>query len=434
MSIVNIARVSLVNLSVALLTLPLGSTLNRIMITELSLPATLVALLISLGYLTSPLRIWFGRISDVRPIGGLHRTWYIVFGIGLMSVGLVCAPSIIFTIPRLGAAGILLTFFVFALMGLGVNSTTPLYFAIVSDQADETQKPRVVAAMFTVLGVGVVVGALVIGRMLEEFSPARLNQVMAGVAGIAIVLAVTGLSRLERRTSQVKPRSETGLGEIRRLLLGSRDVRVFFVYLLLSFIAIDAQDVILEPFAAFAFGMQPGQTAALTGILRGGFLITLILGAFMVNRFQHRVTAVWGIATALIAFLMLILSGPLRETALFRIGVFTLGLGNGLLTTANLSMMMSMTRPEQAGLYLGTWGFAQAVGVGSAVLIGGVVRDLAFAATGNNLASYFTVFALEIVLLLLALPMLKQIDVARFRQTSTRLSTSEIVAAAGEPS
>ena len=99
MSMTNILRVSLVNLAVALITLPLGSTLNRVMITELALPATLVAVLLALGNLTSPLRIWFGRISDTRPIGGLHRTWYIAFGIAIMLIGLVIAPSAIFTIP-----------------------------------------------------------------------------------------------------------------------------------------------------------------------------------------------------------------------------------------------------------------------------------------------------------------------------------------------
>ena len=432
MSLLNIARVSLVNLSVALLTLPLGSTLNRVMITELSMPATLVALLVAMGYLTSPLRIWFGRISDIRPIAGLHRTWYIVLGIGLMTVGILAAPTVIFTIPTLGIWGILLTFLVFAMIGMGVNSTTPLYFAIVSDQANDVQKPRVVATMFAILGIGVVIAAFVIGALLDPFSPARLSLVMSGVAILAVVLAVAGLVGLERRSDLVQEQQEAGFGEVRRLLFENRDVALFFVYLLLSFIAIDAQDVILEPFAAFAFGMEPGETAALTGILRGGFLLTLIIGAFMVNRFQHKFTAGFGIGTAVIAFALLIGSGLMGLSTLFMIGVFTLGLGNGLLATANLSLMMNMTQPEKAGVYLGTWGFAQAVGVGSAVLLGGIIRDMTFAITSNNLTAYLTVFVIEIMLLFLAVPLLRRFDVGRFRETSYRLSTSQLLSTAGE--
>ena len=246
--------------------------------------------------------------------------------------------------------------------------------------------------MFTLLGVGAVIGSFVIADLLDPFSPERLNQVIWGVAGISVMLALVGLVGLEKRTDSVKSQEEASFGEVRQLLLNNRDVAIFFVYLLLTFIAIDAQDVILEPYAAFAFGMNPGETAALTGILRGGFLITLIVGAFLVNRFGQKWTANWGIWLAVVSFMLVIIAGIFPILPLFYTGVFAIGLGNGLLATANLTMMMNMTNPDQAGVYLGTWGFAQAVGVGSAVLVGGIVRDLTFALTNNNLISYVTVF------------------------------------------
>jgi BCD family chlorophyll transporter-like MFS transporter len=432
MSLVNILRVSLVNLAVALLTLPLGSTLNRVMVTELALPATLVAGLLALGNLTSPLRIWFGRLSDTRPIAGRRRTWYIALGVALMTLGLIAAPFVIFTIPTLGAGGLLLTFLAFVLIGLGINSTTPLYFALVSDQANETQRPRIVAFMFVLLGVGVVIGAFVLGALLEPFSPERLNVVILGVAAVSVLLAVLGLAGLEPKNSRAQSQKEASFDEVRRLLTENREVLRFFVYLLLTFVAIDAQDVILEPFAAAAFGMTPGESAALTGILRSGFLLTLIAGAFLVNRFGHKVTANAGIAVAVVSFVLLIASGGLGLREVFMGAVFVLGLGNGLLATANLSLMMNMTDPSHAGVYIGTWGFAQAVGVGSAALVGGILRDAAFAFTGNNLLSYFTVFGLEIVLLLIAVPLLLRLDVRRFRETSERLSPTQALAAASD--
>lgn len=432
MSLVNILRVSLVNLAVALLTLPLGSTLNRVMVTELALPATLVAVLLALGNLTSPLRIWFGRLSDTRPIAGRRRTWYIALGVALMTLGLIAAPFVIFTIPTLGAAGLALTFLAFALIGLGINSTTPLYFALVSDQANETQRPRIVAFMFVLLGVGVVIGAFVLGALLEPFSPERLNGVILGVAAVSVLLAVLGLAGLEPKNSRAQSHKEASFEEVRRLLTENAEVLRFFIYLLLTFVAIDAQDVILEPFAAAAFGMTPGESAALTGILRSGFLLTLIAGAFLVNAFGHKLTANAGIAVAVVSFVLLIASGGLGLRELFLGAVFVLGLGNGLLATANLSLMMNMTDPRHAGVYIGTWGFAQAVGVGSAALVGGVLRDAAFLLTGNNLLSYFAVFGLEIALLLIAVPLLLRLDVQRFRETSERLSPTQALAAASD--
>ncbi len=44
-----------------------GGMLNRVMIVELALPATLVGLLFALPPLISPLRVWLGYLSDVMP-------------------------------------------------------------------------------------------------------------------------------------------------------------------------------------------------------------------------------------------------------------------------------------------------------------------------------------------------------------------------------
>lgn len=428
-----ILQVSLVNLAVALITLPLGSTLNRIMIADLALPATLVALLLALGNITSPLRIWFGRLSDTRPIGGLRRTWYIVFGVMLCAAGLAAAPAAISLIPTNPTAGLLLTVLAFALVGFGVNSTTPLYFALVSDQASEAQRPRIVSFMFVLLGVGVVIASFAIGALLEPYSPARLIVVIGSVALLGLLLAAIGLFRLEKPApAGVAPAArEAGFGEVRALLTKNGQVLRFFVYLVLTFVAIDAQDVILEPFAAFAFGMSAGETARLTGIFRGGFLLTLIAGAWAVGRFGYRRTAATGITIAATGLALIIGSGFGGAEGLFLGSVFLFGLGSGFLTIANLSLMMFMTDPAHAGVYIGTWGFAQAVGVGAAALVGGIIRDSIFAlSSGNQILSFVTVFGLEIVLLAVAVPFLLRLDVERFRELSTTIAPAQVIAGA----
>lgn len=431
MTRLDIFKVSLVNLTVALLTLPLGSTLNRVMITELALPATLVAVLLALGNLSSPLRIWFGRISDTRPIRNLHRTWYIALGIGLMSIGLAAAPLAIYVIPTAQAAGLLLTFLAFALVGLGINSTTPLYFALVSDQANETQRPRIMAFMFVLLGIGVVIASVILGGLLDPFSLQRLAVVIGGLAVLCVMLAIVGLWKLEKPAA-ARPQEETRWSEARDLLLKNGEVLRFFIYLVLTFIAIDAQDVLLEPYAAGAFGMTPGETTRLTGILRGGFILTLIAGAFLVNRFGHKATAFGGMGLAGLGLGLIITSGASGAAVLFLGSVFLLGLGNGMLTIANLSLMVDMTDHQHAGLYIGVWGFAQAVGVGAASLVGGVLRDLVYAATGNWSASYVSVFGLEILLLAVSVPVLVGLSLARFRETTQRITLTDSLAVAAE--
>lgn len=428
-----VLQVSLVNAAVALMILPLNSTLNRVMINELRLSATLVAVLISLRFITSPTRIWFGRMSDTRPIGGLHRTWYIVIGIVLMAAGLVCAPHVALAMPRLGLPGILLAFLSFGLLGFGVNLTTPLYFALVADRSTETQRPRIVATMFILLGVSSVLASFAIGAAVEPYTEARLVRVFYAIAAVAVLLTALGLVRLERKREAEDPASTAVQPEnrpraVRDLLLKNKEALRFFVYLLLGFIAVEAQEVILEPYAARFFQMTPGETTRLTGITGIASLITLALGAVLVNYIGHKPTATIGIGVASISLLLIMAGGPMGNSTLLTGAVFILGLGAGLLTMTNLALMMNMTDERHAGVFLGTWGFAQAVGVGSGNILGGVLRDLGLLLFGSQLASYFTVFVGEIILLLAAVPVLWKLSVLRFREIGRSRPASQAAA------
>src|SRR4051812_23314768 len=74
MSFTKILRLGLIHVAVAITLVPINGTLNRIMIGELGLAATLVAILISLPYLFSPLQVWIGGYSDRHPLWGYRRT------------------------------------------------------------------------------------------------------------------------------------------------------------------------------------------------------------------------------------------------------------------------------------------------------------------------------------------------------------------------
>ena len=58
----------------------IGGTLNRIMIADLGLPASLVAFFFAIPLLVSPVRVWLGYRSDGFPLFGRRREPYIVIG------------------------------------------------------------------------------------------------------------------------------------------------------------------------------------------------------------------------------------------------------------------------------------------------------------------------------------------------------------------
>src|SRR4030065_1745209 len=89
-------QLGLIHVAVAMTLVPINSTLNRVMIKELAISATLVALLASLPYLFSPIQVAIGSYSDRHPIFGFRRTPYILAGLILCVRGVVVSPQVAF--------------------------------------------------------------------------------------------------------------------------------------------------------------------------------------------------------------------------------------------------------------------------------------------------------------------------------------------------
>jgi BCD family chlorophyll transporter-like MFS transporter len=94
--------------------------------------------------------------------------------------------------------------------------------------------------------------------------------------------------------------------------------------------------------------------------------------------------------------------------------------------------MFELTIPGMVGLYIGAWGFANALSrlVGS--VLGGVVRDVVTQVTGHGLSGYLVVFGIEALMLLIATVMLYRINVNAFRTQAKEPSFVEKVAIAAE--
>jgi BCD family chlorophyll transporter-like MFS transporter len=182
--------------------------------------------------------------------------------------------------------------------------------------------------------------------------------------------------------------------------------------------------------------MSVQQTTRITSIWGTFMLVTLIAAGFL-QRWLHKHTVAWsGAAIALLGFLIIAASGLIGQSGVFYGGVVLLGLGTGLATTSNLSLMLDMTTPENAGLYVGAWGVANALSrlVGS--LMGGVVRDLVAQAASSPVTGYVVVFFIMAGLLLISLLMLRLINVELFHAGEERsrgqVSLAEQAALMGE--
>ena len=94
--------------------------------------------------------------------------------------------------------------------------------------------------------------------------------------------------------------------------------------------------------------------------------------------------------------------------------------------------MFDFTVPGLVGLYIGAWGFSNALSRLTGNLLGGVIFDVLKSVTGSALIGYLVVFGIEALMLLIAAIMLYRIDVNAFQKRVHEPSYIEKVALAAE--
>lgn len=427
MPLSRLLRLSLFQVSVGMALALLVGTLNRVMIVELGVAAALVAVMVALPVVYAPLRALVGYRSDHhRSAFGWRRVPFIWTGTMLQFGGLAVLPFSLLVLSGGGDAGRWPSWIgpagaglAFLLIGAGLHTVQTAGLALATDQAAPEARPKVVGLMYVMLLVGTIVSAGLFGAFLREFSPGRLVQVIQAAALATLVLNAVALWKQEARCIGRPPerapaegfrvawaRHIEGDGTRRRLLA-----------IALGTMAFGMQDVLLEPYGGHVLGMGVGATTWLTALLAAGGLVGFSLASRVLTRgFDPARMAAAGVMLGLPAFSAVLLAAGLQSVPIFALGVLAIGLAAGLFGHGTLTLTMNRAPRDQAGLALGAWGAAQATAAGVAIALGGVGRDLVDAVAmrgwlGESLArpvtGYAAVYAVELVLLVLTLLVLR---------------------------
>ena len=428
-------QLGLIHVAVAMTLVPINSTLNRVMIKELAISATLVALLASLPYLFSPIQVAIGSYSDRHPIFGLRRTPYILVGLILCVLGVIVSPQVAFLMSEKMGLGILAGIFAFGAWGMGYNLSSVSYLSLASELSGEEGRGKTIATMWFMMIVGIIGTAIGISRMVDPYTPEAMIRAFEIVGATALALGLLGLFWLEPRikADSAKVQAETyTVKQMMSAILDNPVAKLFFIYLLLLLAALLGQDVLLEPFGAEAFGMSVTETTRITSLWGTFVLVAIIIAGVLEGRISKRIVAQAGNLGALAGFIVIVVSGFSRSLSIFYTGVTLLGIGTGLSTVANLSLMFDLTVAGNVGLYIGAWGFSNALSRLTGSLLGGIVRDGVTQTTGQALSGYIVVFGIEASMLVAAAVMLSRIDVSAFKQKAVEPSFVEKVALAAE--
>lgn len=379
-------RLSLFQLSVGMATTLFYGTLNRVMILELAVPATLVAAMIAIPLLVAPFRALIGFKSDTyRNVLGWRRVPFIWFGTLAMFGGLAIMPFALIVLSGeqawggrwIALAGSALAFF---LVGAGAHTVQTSGLALATDLASEEKRPRVVALMYVMMLIGALASAFVLGGLLRDFNSIKLIQVIQGAALFTLVVNTISLWKQEARRRGVVPYAK---GERRPMfreawrtfVAGGNAIRLL-VATGLGFFAFNMQDVLLEPYGGEILHWSVGQTTSLTGIAAAGAIIAFLMAARMLERGSDAIRiAALGCAIGVVSFAAVIFASPLQSSVMFASGTFLMGMGEGLFAVGTLTAAMGLRDATQHGIALGAWGAVYATAEGTSMFGAGIIRD-----------------------------------------------------------
>ena len=430
LSWLGIVRLGLVQTALGAIFVLSTSTLNRVMVIELALPAALPGALIALHYATQVLRPRLGYGSDV----GGRRTPWIIGGMAVLGLGGVGAAAATGLMARSLAAGLALAVPSFLLIGLGVGASGTALLVLLAKRTAPARRPAAAAIAWVMMIAGFIVTAALAGRFLDPFSPGRLIAVAAAISGAAFLvscLAVWGIEGRAQRSATPHAQPQDFRQALREVWSEPR-ARRFAVFIFVSMLAYGGEDLLVEPFAGARFGMTPGVTAKLAGVLHAGALFGMILvaAASALPGLRGRAMTAWMVGGCVVsgaALAALAACGFADAPGLLGPVLFVLGAANGSYAIAAIGSMMQLVGaqgPSREGVRMGLWGAAQAVAFGGGGLAATAASDLARHLLAGPSRGYAAVFIAEAAIFVYAAGLALKLDPGDAR-AAPRLTRSD---------
>jgi MFS transporter, BCD family, chlorophyll transporter len=415
LSWVGILRLGLVQTGLGAIVVLTTSTLNRVMVVELAMPAMLPGALVAIHYALQAFRPAWGYGSDV----GARRTPWIVGGMSVLAAGGFLASVATAWMTTNAWFGIGLAVVAFCLIGGGVGAAGTSLLVLLAKRTDDNRRAAAATIVWIMMIAGFIVTTGVAGHLLDPFSPLRLVLVSGAVSVAAMILTAAGVWGVEGHAiepltapSEVAARRSSFRAAFEEVWAEPKSRR-FAMFVFVSMLAYSAQDLILEPFAGVAFGFTPGETTKLSGVQHGGTLIGMalvpVVGAIYPRlRGNLQIWTIGGCLASAIALLCLASAAvvgpawPLRET------VFMLGVTNGAYAVAAIGSMMALVGAggeQREGVRMGLWGAAQAFAFGLGGFLGTLASDAARYLLSSPSLSYSAVFSSEAGLFVIAAAM-----------------------------
>ena len=406
----HVVRLGLVQACLGAMVVLATSTLNRIMVVELALPALVPGLLVGFHYAIQMVRPRMGYGAD----RGRRCTPWMLGGVATLALGGTLAAVGTTHMAQSQVQGLAICALAFALIGLGVSAAGTSLLTLMSKRVPESMRAPAATTVWVMMIMGFAITAGTVGKLIEPYSPQRLIDVTAGLGLVIVLITSLALWGLESGTQPVSESSQgsrlRNMGDFRQALSEvwqDPQARLFTLFVFLSMLAYSSQDLVLEPFAGAIFGMSPGETTQLSGVHHSGVLVGMLAVALAGSRrVAGRLGSVqaWMVGGCLISALAmagLAMAGLQGGTWPLKANVVLLGMANGAFSIAAIATMMRLANAgagESQGTRMGLWGAAQALAFGLGGVLGTALSDAAHGLWADSGWAYATVFSMEAVM------------------------------------
>ncbi len=181
----------------------------------------------------------------------------------------------------------------FALYGLCVDACSTTYAALLVDVSDEDNRSKLVGVVWSLLMVGIVLGAVITKKLLQGLTLQTLQPsvnhlfiilpiVVVCLGFIATIGVEKKFSRFTARSKLTNQENRRGLVKAIKVLTASRQTALFFSFLLVMTISLFLQQPILEPFGGEVFYMTVAQGALLNACWGIGVLVGMSIAGFVI--------------------------------------------------------------------------------------------------------------------------------------------------------
>jgi MFS transporter, BCD family, chlorophyll transporter len=374
---VQIARLGLVQMCIGAVVVLMTSTLNRLMVVELALPAILSGALVALHSFVQITRPSWGFWSDTRG----NRSLFIIGGMAVLGAGALLAAVALVMIPATPRLGLALSVLAYVLIGLGAGACGTSLLALLATGTDPRRRAAAATITWLMMIFGIAVTSGVVGATLDPYTPQRLLLIVGIVTGGALILTILAIHGIERRVSSRPVEPSTPLMQGLAEVWSEPKSRMFTIFVFVSMTAFFLQELILEPYAGLVFGFTPGQSTGLSGAQHAGMFVGMLAVGIAVSGLRIGSLRGWITAGCVGSALSLAAIAALGQLGLGLLepAVMMLGLFNGMFAIASIGSMMALAgqgRAGRIGTRMGVWGAAQAIAQGLGGFAGAAFVDM----------------------------------------------------------